>query len=468
MKNYKIVDMTVGSPLKHILIFTIPLVIGNIFQQLYNMVDSIVVGQYVGKAALAAVGACGSMNFLFFSLSFGLSNGVGILVSHRFGAKDEEGIRKTISSAYFVLTTISLIITAIAFFLAPVLLRLLDTPPSIINDSISYIRVTCLGILGITLYNGVAASLRALGDSRTPLYFLIFSSIMNIVLDLVLVINFNMGVVGVALATVISQYASAVVAFIYAFKNVEYFKATKEVFKPDMDYVKQEIRLGVPLSLQSSMIAFSCLVLQGVVNSFGENVVAAFTITSRVEQLVQQPYNSIGTALMTYSGQNIGARKIDRVNKGFWQSAGIVAVFSAIMIMVMYIFGDDISGIFVSDTEVISMSYTALKITSPFYLALGMIYVPRSLLNGCGDTGFAMINGITEVAGRIVFSQLFLYFGLFGFWSVWVTTSATWALTSIVCMMRFFSGVWMRGMKGEKEYRRRLKLSVPNMAIRRV
>ena len=347
MQKYKIVDMTTGSPLKHILVFTIPLVIGNLFQQLYNMVDSIVVGQYVGKTALAAVGACGSMNFLFFSLSFGLSNGVGILVSHRFGAKDEEGIRKTIASSFYVLTIVSVAIMTIAFFLAPVLLRLLDTPSTIINDSIDYIRVTCLGILGITLYNGVAATLRALGDSRTPLYFLIFSSVMNIVLDLVLVLNFGMGVVGVALATIISQYASAIVAYIYAFKSVQYFKDIKGAIKADHYYVKQEIRLGVPLSLQSSMIAISCLVLQGVVNSFGENVVAAFTITSRVDQLVQQPYNSIGTALMTYAGQNIGARKIDRVNKGFWQSAGIVAIFSAIMVAVMFLFGDNISRIFV-------------------------------------------------------------------------------------------------------------------------
>ncbi len=465
MKKYKMVDMTVGSPLKHILIFTIPLVIGNLFQQLYNMVDSIVVGQYVGKTALAAVGACGSMNFLFFSLSFGLSNGVGILVSHRFGAKDEEGIRKTIASSYYVLTIVSVLITTIAFFLAPVLLRLLDTPSTIINDSIAYIRVTCLGILGITLYNGVSATLRALGDSRTPLYFLIFSSILNIALDLVFVLNFGMGVVGVALATIISQYSSAVVAYVYAFKNVEYFKFAKGELKADHNYIKQEIRLGVPLSLQSSMIAVSCLVLQGVVNSFGENVVAAFTITSRVEQLVQQPYNSIGTALMTYAGQNIGAGNIERVKKGFWQAAGLVAGFSCIMVAVMYIFGAGISRIFVSDAEVIKMSYTALKITSPFYLALGMIYVPRALLNGCGDAGFAMINGITEVAGRILFSHFMLFFGLFGFWSVWVTTGATWLLTSIVCMLRFFSGVWMR--KAEVSPRRRLHLTVPRALVRK-
>ncbi|PWT25725.1 MATE family efflux transporter [Butyrivibrio fibrisolvens] len=466
MQKYKMVDMTFGSPLKHILVFTIPLVIGNLFQQLYNMVDSIVVGQYVGKTALAAVGACGSMNFLFFSLSFGLSNGVGILVSHRFGAKDDEGIRKTIASSFYVLSIVSVAIMAIAFFLAPVLLRLLDTPSTIINDSIAYIRVTCLGILGITLYNGVAATLRALGDSRTPLYFLIFSSIMNIVLDLVLVLNFGMGVVGVALATIISQYASAIIAYIYAFGRVQYFKDIKGNIRADQDYIKKEIRLGVPLSLQSSMIAISCLVLQGVVNSFGENVVAAFTITSRVEQLVQQPYNSIGTALMTYAGQNIGARKIDRVKKGFWQSAGIVAIFSAVMVAVMFLFGDNISRIFVSDLSVIKMSSMALRITSPFYLALGMIYVPRSLLNGCGDTGFAMINGITEVAGRIIFSNVFLFFGLFGFWSVWVTTSATWALTSIVCMMRFFSGVWKHGIESESGRRRRLKLVVPKAIIR--
>jgi Na+-driven multidrug efflux pump len=169
---------------------------------------------------------------------------------------------------------------------------------------------------------------------------------------------------------------------------------------------------------------------------------------------------------MTYAGQNIGARNIERVKKGFWQAAGLVAIFSCIMVAVMYIFGADISRIFVSDADVIKMSYTALKITSPFYLALGMIYVPRSLLNGCGDAGFAMINGITEVFGRIVFSQIFLLLGLFGFWSVWVTTAATWALTSVICMMRFFSGVWMRGVGATP--RRRLHLVTPKTLARRI
>ena len=292
MNNRNITDMTAGSPARHILRFSLPLLIGNLFQQLYNMVDSIVVGNYVGKDALAAVGTCSSMNFLFFSLSSGLAIGIGIIVSQYFGAKDEKNVRSTIANSFFVLAFVSLFVSLAGILSARGLLILLQTPEHILGDAAVYMRTTCAGILGIALYNGTAAILRALGDSKTPLYFLILSSIANVVLDLTFVLALGLGVFGVALATVISQAVSAVTSLLYAYRRVPYFHLRMEELKPHRAIIEKSFRLGIPVALQNSMIAVSCMVLQGVVNSFGDTVMAAYTITNRVEQIVQQPYGS--------------------------------------------------------------------------------------------------------------------------------------------------------------------------------
>ena len=434
--------MTVGSPVKHILIFALPLLIGNLFQQFYNMVDSIIVGKFVGANALAAVGTCGSMSFLFFSLSAGLATGIGIIVSQYYGAKAEEKVRATIGNSFYVIGAVSLLVTALGFLFAPFLLKLLDTPQSIIADSILYMRTTCIGILAIGLYNCIASILRALGDSKTPLYFLILASIVNVLLDLLFVLAFQWGVFGVALATIVSQAICALTSFMYAYIRIPYFHLTKEQLKPEKRIIVDSFRLGVPVALQNSMIAVSCMALQGVVNSFGETVMAAFTISSRIEQVVQQPYSSLGMALTTYAGQNMGAGKLDRVKKGYHRAIVMVAIFSLSMIPVFYLFGRSIVCIFVDEPAVISMGVNALRITSLCYFGLGMIYVPRAILNGCGDTGFAMLNGFTEVVCRIVYSQIFTRIALIGFWGVWITTGFTWVTTAIVCIMRYGSGRW--------------------------
>lgn len=442
MNTKKMTDMTTGSPVRHILKFALPLLIGNLFQQLYNMVDSIVVGNFVGKNALAAVGACGSMNFLFFSLSSGLAIGIGIIVSQYFGAKDEKNVRSTIANSIYVLLMAALSVSVIGIIFAPQLLKLLVTPDNIIGDSTIYMRTTCAGIIAIAFYNGVSAILRALGDSRTPLYFLILSSIVNVILDLTFVRALEMGVFGVALATIISQAVSAVTCLIYAYHKVPYFRLTKEELRPHKEIILKSFRLGMPVALQNSMIAISCMVLQGVVNSFGDTVMAAYTITNRIEQIVQQPYGSLGAALTTYSGQNIGAGKIDRVKKGFRQAILMALIFSILLIPVAYLFGPRIVGIFVKEQEVIDIGYRALRITSLCYFGLGMIYVPRALLNGCGDTGFAMLNGISEVVCRILYSPIFTRISLLGYWGIWCTTAATWITTAIVCVVRYFQGKW--------------------------
>jgi len=440
-KNFT-TDMTNGSPIKHIIRFTLPLLLGNLFQQLYNMVDSVVVGRYVGKDALAAVGSCSSMNFLFFALGSGIGMGIGVIVAQYFGAKEYKNVRRAIASSYFVIISASLLVSLVGILLAPTLLRWLDTPESIYGETLKYMRVTCSGLVGVAMYNGLAAIMRSLGDAKTPLKFLIVASIINVVLDLVFVVVFNLGVVGVGLATIIAQIVSAILCQIYAYNKISYFRLTKEELKPDREIIARSFKIGVPLALQSSTIAVSCMALQGVVNGFGENVIAAFTITSRVESLVQQPYGSIGAALTTFSGQNAGAGKIDRIKKGFRQTTMVVFIFSMCLIPLFYIFGKYITGFFVEDPAVVEIGYKALRITSLFYFALGMIYVPRALLNGCGDASFSVLNGVVEVACRVIISQLLLRVPVLDFWIVWITTAATWSITAIFCLSRYWWGNW--------------------------
>lgn len=452
MNTKNMTDMTNGSPIKHIFRFAWPLLIGNLFQQLYNMVDSLIVGRFVGANALAAVGTCGSMNFLFFSLSIGLGMGIGILVSQYFGAKQQDMVGSIIGNSIYVLGSVAIVVSILGILISPWLLRLLATPERIIGDSIIYMRMTCIGMIPIAVYNGVTCIVRALGDSKTPLYFLILSSIVNVILDLVFVLTLGWGVFGVAFATVIAQSVAAVTSVIYAYVRIPYFRLRKEQMKPRIPLIMSSVKLGIPVALQNSMIAISCMALQGIVNQYGETVMAAYTITGRIEQIVQQPYGSLGMALTTYSGQNMGAKKLERVKQGYNQAVIIALVFSLCMIPIAYIFGRQIIEAFVKEPEVIEIGISALRITSLCYFGLGMIYVPRAVLNGCGDTGFAMLNGFTEVVCRLTYSQIFTRIPVLGFWGIWVTTGATWITTAIVCVIRYVRGRWkMKGVIQEEK-----------------
>lgn len=443
MEKAAVYSMTEGSPAKLLLKFTLPMLIGNLFQQLYNMVDSIVVGQFVGSNALAAVGATGSLTFLFFSMSFGIAAGIGVVVSQYFGADRMDMVEKSIINGMYLLAVISAIMGVFGIVSARWVLEMLDTPQVIIDDAVIYLRVSCAGILAIAAYNGVASVMRALGDSKTPLYFMVLACFINIVLDLVFVIVFNWSVFGVAFATIIAQLVSAIGSFIYALKKIPYFRIKKENRDVNMDIISRCFMLGIPIALQNSLIAVSCIFLQKVVNGFGEGVVAANTALGRIEQIVQQPYSSLGAALTTYTGQNVGAGKIDRVKQGFKVGFISVLIFSLIMLIPGQFFGEQIIGIFVKDPEVIAIGAKGLAITSSFYFFLGMIYVSRAVLNGAGDAAYAMINGIMEIIGRVGFAIPLTRIPFIGMWGVFLTTGLTWTLTGIVSMIRYFKGKWM-------------------------
>lgn len=442
MEKKAVYSMTEGSPAKLLLRFTIPMLIGNLFQQFYNMVDSIVVGRFVGSNALAAVGATGSLNFLFFAMSFGIAAGVGVVVSQYFGAERMDMVEKSIINGMYLLAAVSALMGVVGIASARWVLAALDTPEIILEDAVTYMRVSCAGILAIAAYNGVASVLRALGDSKTPLYFMVVACFINIGLDLLFVIGFQWSVFGVALATVIAQMAAAIGAFAYALYKIPYFHIKKENRPIRRDIISRCFTLGLPIALQNALIAFSCIFLQKVVNGFGESVVAANTALGRIEQLVQQPYNSLGAAITTYTGQNIGAGKIDRVKQGYRAAFWSVVVFSIIMFVPCQLFGEQIVGVFVTEPEVVAIGAKGLSITSFFYFFLGMIYVARSVLNGAGDAAFAMINGLMEVAGRVGFAVPLTKIPLIGVWGIFFTTGFTWALTGIVSMVRYHKGKW--------------------------
>ena len=443
--------MTEGNTVKLLLLFSVPMLIGNIFQQLYNLVDSIIVGQFVGADALAAIGATSSLSFLFFALCNGIGGGGGIITSQLFGKGDEGAVKSCIANTGYIMIVFPMMIGMTAFFLSKSILRLLDTPDAIMVDSVAYVRIMCVGLAFVSLYNYAASMLRALGDSRTPLVFLIFSCLLNTALDLLFVYTFHMGVRGAGIATVISQFVSGMSCLAYAIKKNRYFRLTREDMRFNREIAKDVVRLGVPISLQFSLIAISCMALQRVVNSFGEVTVAAFTATSRIEQIIHQPYQTLGAALSTYTGQNYGAKKMDRVKMGYHKGLLLMLLFSAMMLPVMQFFGQDIIRIFVSEEPVIEIGAKALQITSWFYVMLGMIYVVRGVLNGLGDAVFAMINGIVEALGRFIVPALLVGLPAFGLWGIWWSVGIVWAASGVTAVMRYWYFKWKIQRKMEQE-----------------
>lgn len=442
MAKQYVQDMTQGKEMSLLLKFTIPMLIGNIFQQFYNMVDSIIVGNYVGKNALAAVGMTGSLNFLYFALCNGFTTGAGVLMSQYFGMKNEKRVKDAIGNAVYLMFGMGILVSILAVSIAGPVLKLLNTPDVIFEDALLYCRIVFGGLLAVVFYNGIAAMLRALGDSKTPLIFLIIASILNVIGDLAFVLKFDMGVAGVAVATIIAQALSAIGCIIYAVLKNPYFRLSKENFRPDREILKKCIRLGIPFGFQGSLIAVSLVALQSVVNQFGETVIAAFTATTRIEQLIMQPYNSLGAAVATFTGQNLGAGKIERVERGYRKSSILVVIFSLIMCAIMFLFGENLVGLFVNDPEVVAIGAAGIRVPSLFYIPLGMIYVARSVMNGAGDSNFAYVSGIVEVVGRVGFSMLLASVPVFGYWAVWFTTGLTWLITGAVCMIRYAQGKW--------------------------
>lgn len=430
-------DMTIGKPSMLILRFSLPLMMGNLLQQLYNLADSIIVGRYVGSNELGGIGCTGSIQYLIFSLGYGMATGISIIISMLFGAGEKKTLTRAIYNSFYILAASSLLITVVGFCGSRWILTLLSTPPTLFPHALLYLRITMLGSAASLFYCGIASIMRALGDSKMPLAILVFSCLTNIVLDLLLVLVFGWGVAGAAAATVISQLLSALLSYVCACRTLPPFLRIPGCLRPDPSLLKRCLRMGLPMALQNMLIASSCMALQAVVNGFGALVVTASTAIGKIEQLVIQPFDSLSTGLCSFTGQNIGAKKTSRVRQGFRFGLLYIAVISAVMLVVVQLFGSEILSLFLQDPEIIALGAKALSLTSFFYFFLGLIYVVRGILSGAGDTLYAAMNGVVELGCRILFATQLIRIPGLGVWACFLCTGLTWAVTGLLSLVRY-------------------------------
>lgn len=431
-------DMTKGNPLPILLTFAFPLLISNLIQQLYTMVDSMIVGQFVGANALAAVGSTGYITNIFLALSTGLSSGMGIIIAQYFGAKNDAMVRKSIVTCICLMSASALVMGTLGFIFAHAILRLMNTPDTIFRDSLLYLRINCLGMLATAVYNALSSILKATGDSKTPLFFLMIASILNLVMDLVFVILFRWSVAGVAIATILAQIFSASACIIYVIKREPYFRIPRAEWSFDKELSHRCICLGVPLALQSSMISFSNLALQRVVNGFGETVVAALTAGNRYESLIQLPLSTLNITLSTFAGQNIGVGNLRRVKQGFITGLSLAVGFVLLMMPVTLFFGSNIIQLFTNNQDVIAVGAAGIRVTAFFYLPLCIVHCTRGTINGAGDAKFPLLTGIVEVAARICLAKPITSVPAIGFRGIWLTTGLTWTFAAILGIARYY------------------------------
>ena len=396
-------DMTSGSPVKLIITFAIPILIGNIFQQFYNIVDTVIVGRFVGVNALAAVGSTSSIMFCVQGIAMGMTTGFGVVISQAFGAKNDRELRHSVAMSTYLTAIIAIAVTAILLLVNKSILHIMNTPEEIFEGAATYLGIIFAGFFAAMAYNLFAAILRAIGDSRTPLYFLILSSVLNIVLDLAFVIVFQMGVAGVAYATVISQTVSAVLCFIYMMqKYPQIMKATKEEAVFSFRSAGKLMGMGIPMALQFSITALGTMIVQSTLNLLGETAIAAYAAAQKLQGLVGQPYIALGTAMATYSGQNAGAGNFERIKVGMKKCLLILMVTVAITFVFARAFGGMATTIFVDagETEVIRLAEEYFSIASWFYPFLASIFIFRNALQGIGFGVDAMFGGVFELAAR--------------------------------------------------------------------
>ena len=401
-KLFQATDMTVGEPWKQIVLFTIPMLIGNIAQQLYNTVDSIVVGRYVGDNALAAVGSAGPILNLLLVLFVGISMGASIMVAQYFGAKQREELSYTIGNCMFLTAAAVVIIMVIAVLVVRPLLVLLKTPDSILDWCTSYLLIMFLGCVGCAYYNILSGVLRGLGDAFSALVYLLVSTVLNIVLDILFVAKFNLGVSGVALATILAQAVSAVLCVIRLARMSQVFDLKLHYLKPHKEYVGNIVRLGLPSGLTQAIFSTAMIIVQSLTNSFGEAFIAANVIVMRVDGFAMLPNFSFGTAMTTYAGQNVGARAYDRVAKGAKQGTLIAVLTTSTLTGLILLLGKQLMGIFTDTAELVELSRRMMGIIAVGYIAMAVTQSLSGVMRGAGDTMTPMwISVFTTVIVRV-------------------------------------------------------------------
>ena len=438
MANNTTKDMTSGSTMKLILGFAVPLLMGMLFQQVYSLVDTIIVGRFLGVSALAAVGATGSINFLIVGFCQGICNGFALPVAQRFGAKDYGGLRKYVGNSAVLAIIFGGAITLITVIACRPILELMQTPSDIIDLSYNYIVVIFAGIPAIMLYNILSAYLRSLGDSVTPVIFLVISAGLNIGLDLLFIVTFKWGVFGAAFATVLSQAVSGILCLILIIKKFDILHLKRDDWKLDWDYTRYLLIMGLPMGLQYSITAIGSVILQSSVNTLGSTAVASMTAGSRISMFVVCPFDALGSTMATFGGQNVGAGRLDRLGRGLRSAVTLGAIYSALILVVLIFFGRDLILLFVNESEVtvIAQAKQFLVTNAAFYLMLALVNIVRFLIQGMGFSGFAVFAGVFEMVARALVGLVFV--PIFGFIAACFASPLAWIFADCFLIPAFF------------------------------
>ena len=431
-------DMTTGSPMKIIFDFTLPIFIGNVFQQFYNMADAVIVGKFVGNKALAAVGSTGTIMFLIYGFVVGMTAGFTVLTAQKFGAGDMPAMRRTVVGASFLSLVVGLVLTAAFMVFMKPWLVLMHTPEDIFADAYAYIMIISAGILAQMLYNLLASILRALGNSKVPLYFLILAALLNIVLDLVLIIVFHMGAAGAAVATVISQGISGVLCLFYIIRKVPLLRLTRDDRHLSGDLLRTQIRIGIPMALQYSITAVGTMMVQSALNILGSTLVAAYTAAGKIEQIVTQAYVAMGTTMATYGAQNMGAGDVSRIRQGFKASTIIGVIYAIVSAALVMTVGKYMTYLFVSEDVALIMDSvnTYLICVGIFFIPLAIVNIYRNGIQGLGYGLLPMMAGVAELVGRGVVAVIAA--GQKSYLGVCLASPAAWVLASLLLIGMYY------------------------------
>lgn len=430
--------MTAGSPMKLILGFAVPLLFGFLFQQFYNVVDTIIVGQFLGVKALAGVGATGSLNFMIIGFCMGVCSGFAIPVAHKFGAKDYVGMRQFIANSVWLSGIFAVVMTVTVTLLCRNILTWMNTPEDIFAYAYRYILIIFCGIPASYLYNLLSGIIRSLGDSKTPLMFLLLSSVLNIGLDLMCIVNFHMGIAGAAVATVVSQLISGLLCLFYMSKKFDILEISKEEWKVNFSHMKVLCGMGVPMGLQYSITAIGSVILQTAVNSLGSVAVASVTAASKVSIFFSCPFDAMGSTMATYGGQNVGAKKLDRLGKGLFSCSILGISYALAAFVILFFFGDHLVGLFVSgeEAEIVEKARQMLLANSIFYIPLAFVNIIRFMIQGMGFSAFAVLAGVFEMIARAL-AGLFLV-PLLGFTGACLASPLAWILADSFLVPAYF------------------------------
>ena len=437
--------MTIGNPLKLILLFSLPVLFGNLFQQFYSMVDTIIVGQFLGEDALAAVGATGSIMFLVLGFASGLAQGFGVMVSQAFGAKDESRLKHIVALSFLLTIIISVVLTALTVTTSRELLIFMNTPDNIFADAYSYIMIITAGIVANIFYNLLSAFLRAVGNSKVPLFFLVFSACLNVLLDLFFIIQLHMGVAGAAWATNLAQAISAVLCAIYIWCKIPELKPYRSDWKISRTDTKNQLAAGIPMALQFAITSSGTMIMQSAINLFGSTAVAAFTATGKLQSLLMQGMIAMGQTMATYSGQNFGSGDIKRIKAGVKTALGIALVYALVVTALMCSLLKPALHLFFSgDVDMSAMlpwAQTYAYMCSMFFIPLSTIFIFRNTMQGCGYGFLPMMGGVAELLARLVvsiFAMKILNFRLacFGDPAAWIAAAVFTGISYLYVMRK--------------------------------